>query len=256
MSLSQIEAVADALIGARRDNTLCLAAPWADALTDADDAYAVQQRVADRLGWFKTSPPKFWKAGGPSRDAVVTCAPLPPEGVWTSPARAGDWPFHLRGIEAEIALRLGREVDSALASTLDAESAHALIDAMTVSIEVVDSRWADAIDAPALCKLADLQSHGALVLDEWVPYMRRDWGVQVCGAQIGTQARAERRGTHSLGDPAFLVPAWLRHATRYGDRIASGTVVTTGTWVGVLKAEEGDLVAVDFPGIGRASVQL
>jgi 2-keto-4-pentenoate hydratase len=176
--------------------------------------------------------------------------------VWTSPARAGDWPFHMRGIEAEVALRLGRDVDRTLAATLDADSAPALVDAMAVSIEIVDSRWQEAVDAPALCKLADLQSHGALVLGNWTPFARRDWSAQACVVQIGTQTRIERSGTHSLGDPAFLLPAWLRHATRHGDRLAAGTVVTTGTWAGLLQADEGDLVTVEFPGIGHASVQL
>ena len=46
----------------------------------------------------------FWKSGGPSRDAVLTHAPLPPQGVWTSPANAREHPFRLRVIEAEIAL--------------------------------------------------------------------------------------------------------------------------------------------------------
>jgi 2-keto-4-pentenoate hydratase/2-oxohepta-3-ene-1,7-dioic acid hydratase in catechol pathway len=251
-----IDSAVEALIRARREGTVAPAAPLADALGDAGDAYAVQQRVAAELGWFATSPPRYWKAGGTSRDAALTCAPLPPSGVWTSPARAGEWPFHLRGIEAEIALRLGRDVDQALASTLDARTAPALVDAMTVSIEIVDSRWREALDAPGLCKLADLQSHGALVLGDWVPFVARDWGAQACAVRIGSQAPFERRGTHSLGDPAYLLPAWLRHATRDGSRMAAGTVVTTGTWVGILNAVEGDFVTAEFPGIGHASVQL
>jgi len=38
--------------------------------------------------------------------------------------------------------------------------------------------------------------------------------------------------------------------------IGAGTVVTTGTWVGVLDAAAGDLVQVEFDGIGSAEVQL
>jgi len=256
MSLSRIDTAVQALVAARRVNSVHPAAGVADVLFDADDAYAVQQGVAHELGWFPTLPARYWKAGGPSRDAVLTCAPLPAHGVSTSPATLGDWPFHMRGIEAEVALRLGRDVDQALASTLTDESAQALIDAMAVSIEIVDSRWQEGIDAPALCKLADLQSHGALVLGDWVPFSQRDWSAQRCIVQIGAQAPVERRGTHSLGHPAYVLAGWLRHATRRGERVASGSVVTTGTWVGILMAEEGDLVAVEFPGIGRASVQL
>ncbi len=256
MSHSKIDAVADALVHARRNVTTCMAAPLAGALADAGEAYAVQQRVADALGWFAGSPPQFWKSGGPSRDAVFTHAPLPPSGVWTSPARAGDWPFHMRGIEAEVALRLGREVDQALASTLDVDGAAELVDAMAVSIEVVDSRWQEGIHAPALCKLADLQSHGALVLGDWTAFAPRDWSAQTCRVRIGARTPVECRGTHPLADPVYLVPAWLRHATRNGGRVPAGSVVTTGTWVGILPAGAGDPVSVEFPGIGQASVQL
>ncbi len=38
--------------------------------------------------------------------------------------------------------------------------------------------------------------------------------------------------------------------TRDGDSVAAGTVVTTGTWVGILPAAAGDLVSAEFPGIG------
>jgi 2-keto-4-pentenoate hydratase len=50
--------------------------------------------------------------------------------------------------------------------------------------------------------------------------------------------------------------SWLRHAARDGRGVTAGTAVTTGTWVGILSAQAGDLVSAEFPGIGRASVQL
>lgn len=256
MVRSNIHAVADALIRARRENTVADAMPLAEALTDAADAYAVQDLVARELGWFEAGPAQHWKSGGPSRQAALTHAALPPAGVWNSPADSGAWPFRLRAIEAEIALRLATNVDAGIAQTLQANDAHPLVDAMTVSIEIVDSRWREADTAPALCKLADVQSHGALVLGAWVPFALRDWSAQVCRVQIGTQSAIERQGTHSLADPVWLLPAWLRHATRDGHHVPAGTVVTTGTWVGMLPAQAGDRVTAEFAGIGRASVQL
>jgi len=47
-------------------------------------------------------------------------------------------------------------------------------------------------------------------------------------------APTERIGTHSLRDPAWVLPQWLRHATRHGATLPAGTVVTTGTWAGVV----------------------
>jgi 2-keto-4-pentenoate hydratase len=254
--MNAIDAAVQALLQARRTGQTISAADV--PLSDAAAAYAVQAGVAQTLGWFGDAAPRHWKSGGPSRDAVLTHAPLPPMGVWASPAdaRARSWPFHFRGIEAEVGLRLGRDVDAALAASLDVAAATALVDAMCVSIELVDSRWIEGRNAPPLAKLADLQLHGALVLGEWVPFAARDWAAQTCVLSIGDAAPQTFRGTHSLGNPAFVLPAWLRHATRDGSVLPGGTVVTTGTWCGLPMAAAGDRVVAEFPGIGQAAVQL
>jgi 2-keto-4-pentenoate hydratase len=159
-------------------------------------------------------------------------------------------------IEAEIALRLARDVGAAEAAGLTHEAAPALLDAMTVSIEIVDSRWQQGREAAALLKLADLQSHGALVLGEWQPYAPRDWSRQSLVVRIGNAPDRRFQGSHSLGDPAWLLPIWLRHVTRDGATVPKGTVVTTGTWCGLLEAHKGDKVRVEFDGVGSAQVQL
>lgn len=249
--MNSIEETVRALVQARRSGaTLRAVTP-----PDTEAAYAVQERVAHELGWFGAVPARHWKSGGPSRDQALTHAPLPPEGVWASGHDARAWPFHWRGIEAEIALRLGRDVDAALAQRLDLAAATGLVDAMCVSIEIVDSRWTEAREASALARLADLQSHGALVLGDWVPFAPRDWAAQACRVTIGA-AEHRFQGTHSLADPAFVLPAWLRHATRGGRRVPAGSVVSTGTWCGLLFAAPGERVVVAFDGIGRAEVRL
>ena len=256
--MSFVDDTVDALAAARRHARTTTAAQA--HLQDADDAYAVQAGVARALGWFSDLPPGsapgHWKSGGASRQATLTHAFLPPHGIWPTGTDARHRPFHLRGIEAEVALRISRDVDATLAATLDLASATRLVDAMCVSIELVDSRWTEALDAPALAKLADLQSHGALVLGEWQPFAPRDWSAQRCLVSIGKRPVLEFKGTHSLGDPAFVLPACLRHATRGGAVVRAGTVVTTGTWCGLPMAAAGERVVAEFPGIGQAEVQL
>ncbi|MDM0014949.1 fumarylacetoacetate hydrolase family protein [Variovorax sp. J22P168] len=230
-------------------------------LADAADAYAVQESVARALHWFDDnertgSAAGHWKSGGPSREAQAAHAPLPPTGVWASPADARGWHFHLRGIEAEIALRMGSDIDAARAAALDPRSASRLVDAMCVSIELVDSRWSEALAAPDLAKMADLLSHGALVLGAWQAFSPPDWSTQTCRLTIGSGPALTFQGTHSMGDPAWLLPAWLRHATRDGRTVRAGTVLTTGTWCGLAMAAAGDRVRAEFPGIGSAEVQL
>ena len=253
---SAVQAVAAALIEAHASRRAANAAPLEGALPGPDAAYLVQEQVARALDWFDEGMAQHWKSGGPSRTGPLTHAPLPPANVMASPADARGTHFHLRLIEAGIALRLARDVSPAEAVALTHEAAPALVDAMAVSIEVVDSRWQQAREAGALLKLADLQSHGALVLGAWQPFVARDWSAQACSVQIGDTAARDFRGTHSLGDPAWLLPIWLRHLTRHGEAVPRGTVVTTGTWCGMLEAKKGDRVRVVFEGIGEAQVQL
>lgn len=252
MNDAGIEAVTQALLQARRSGTPADAAPLAEALADADAAYAVQHRVAQALGWFGDGAPRHWKSGGPGRGQPLTHAPLPPAGVWASPGDASRWPMHSRLVESEIALRLGRDVDAALARTLDLDDAAALVDAMAVSIEIVDSRWQQGLAAPALLRLADLASHAALVLGDWQPFVRRDWATQRGQLGIGQQPALAFRGSHSCGDPAWVLADWLRHATARHGRLSAGSVVTTGTWAGAPPASPGDQVVLGFDGIGQA----
>jgi 2-keto-4-pentenoate hydratase len=248
---SQMTALTDALVAARRSNAPLDAAPWTDALQDATQAYEVQDAVAAALGWFgDRAVPAHWKSGGASRSATLTHAPLPPHGVRTSPADFSDLVFHAPGIEAEIALRLGQDVTPAMAAKLDHQDAASLIDAMAVSVEIVDSRWQDLAATPPLLRLADSQVHGALVLGEWQPYAAVDWASQRCETRVGNSETVVREGTHPLADPAWLLPIWLRHITRHGQSAPAGTVVTTGSWVGIVPCRRGDQVTAEFAGIG------
>ena len=252
--MSSVDAAVLALLRARETGRPAIAADV--PLADAEAAYAVQEGVAAALGDFDDGGPGHWKSGGASRESVQTHALLPSRGVHASPADGTTLPLVMRGIEAEVALRIGRDVDAAIADGLDLDAPRALVDAMCVSIELVESRWVEGLEAPPWAKLADMQSHGGLVLAEWMPFTRRDWSRQICRVTIGDRPTVDRRGSHAMADPAFILPAWFRHATRNGAQLRKGTVVTTGTWCGVLQAAAGDLVIAEFPGIGRASIQL
>ena len=53
-----------------------------------------------------------------------------------------------------------------------------------------------------------------------------------------------------------LLPQWLRYATAHFGSLRAGSVVTTGSWCGLLLAAPGDAVRVQFDGIGELRVQL
>jgi 2-keto-4-pentenoate hydratase len=238
-----------ALLEARRLHTR-VPAP---GLADAAAAYAVQRAVLAGLGDPADATPGHWKTGGAG---PATHAPLPAAGVLRSPADARALPLRLRLVEAELALRLGRDVGPDEAARATPDTAADWVDAVCVSIELVESRWLEGLHASGPDKLADLQSHGALVLGDWRPFAPRDWALQRCTVRLGMREPVERTGTHPLGDPLRGLPEWARHASAGGTVLRAGTVVTTGSWVGMLEAAAGETVEVVFEGLGEASVGL
>lgn len=212
---TRTQALIDALARAHRGAGLLDAGLWSDAVRDEGDAYAVQEGVARTLGW--VDPP--WKSGGAGSDGPFSHSPVAP-----APAR------QLLGVEAEVALRLARDVTPAQAlEPLGTD----LIDGMCIAVECIASRWQQALDAPALLRMADHQSNAGLLTGPWHAWQAFDWSRLAWRLDLPGQPPVERRGGHSLANPAGVLPAWLRHVTRHGDTVKAGTVVTTGAWGGV-----------------------
>ena len=104
-SSAAIEGLVQALVQARQDQRPAEAAAWAGAIGDnAAQAYAVQQGVADALGWFaltaaaaRTARARCRASGSPAaarRSGPLTHAPLPPEGVRPSLTNLSDMHFN------------------------------------------------------------------------------------------------------------------------------------------------------------------
>lgn len=252
-------ALIDTLAQAWRTRRQLDAANW--QLADEAAAYAVQDGLVAALGWHaEAGRPQYWKSGGGSRQARLTHAPLAPAGVRGHAADfAGfaDLALHRPGIEAEIALRVGQAVTAEQLAGLTLDSAASVVDAMAVSVELVASRWQQAGEAPALLRLADCQSHGALALGEWRPFeAARDWSQQACTLTVNDGDPLLGLGCHPLGHPAWGLLPWLQHATRGGRVLPAGSVVTTGAWLVVPGLQAGDRATVSFEGLGAVSVAL
>ena len=240
------------------------AAEW--ALDEEEMAYAVHDGLIDLFRWHDDPrAPQYWKSGAGSREARLMHAPLPPDRArHAAKAPEGVIDFSDLGLdkaiaEAEIALRIGAPVHPWMAETLTPESALELVHSYAVTIELCSSRWEEGSAAPTLLKLADLQSHGALAMGAWhafKPALLPDWSAQPCSLQVNDEAPQTSVGTHPLGDPAWGLVAWLQHATRHGDPLPAGSVVTTGAWLLRRGLKAGDRVTASFDGIGSVELRV
>lgn len=231
------ERLAGLLVGAYSGAALSAADVGAGP-ADWASAYRIQDLVLRALSG--AARPTAWKVSPPQAGADPLASPILPAAVFPSPCKrkpaAG-----LLGVEAEIAFRLDRH--------LEAEEAFVLI-------ELCETRLADWKGAPALMKLADFQSNGALVLGSGTKAWRGiDFTSQKVELLINGESKLVRTGTHPCGDPASLVPWGVRIASARGG-LRAGDVVTAGSWIGMAAVLPGDRVEARFPGIGSARLSL
>lgn len=244
------------LVAARRGGARLEAADILAVVKSSDAAYAVQARV-DALLWPEAGDTSVWKAGADSRDALPTAAPIAPPLVHASGATLSARQFGMLIVEAEIAYRFGIDLPPRATPYSAAEVGEAVA-AMHVAIEIVDPRIADFATAPPLAKLADHLVNGAFVLGDGITDWRRiDLRRQKAILSIDGKAREVAEGSHSLGNPAVLLPWFVAHLGKGGEAsetrgVRAGDVVTTGSWTKVVEAKAGQRIAVEFPGIGSA----
>lgn len=218
-------------------------------LESADEAYWVQEAV---LRGIDPRRPKAWKVSPPRDGSGPFGSPTPFMGLKVSPGEfAGT--NRVLGVEAEIAFRFatapkakGKRVDIAAA-----------VEEAFVLIELCETRFFNWEDAPALCRLADFQSHGGFVLGSGTREWRRiDFSKQAVELSVNGKSVASRVGSHPSGDPLGLVEWAATHCAARGMPLATGDIVTTGTWTGLTLVAAGDEVVARFAGIGEATLRM
>jgi 2-keto-4-pentenoate hydratase len=228
------------------------AVPYADVLPlGRADAFAVQDATLAELGAVGG-----WKVGAKGPAAEPGCAPLPALGIKPSGTALLGPPWNMRGIEVEVALRLGKDLVPKSGEP-DAATVRAAVEAVVPAIEVVETRLADWRDSTPLAQLADLQSHGALILGEpsGIDIETLDLRTVQAYLAFDGQPVASTRGANPAADIWRLV-GWLAwHCVQRGQPLRAGQVITTGSCTGMLFAPEGAHVQAQLDGIGRVELR-
>ncbi len=216
----------------------------------ADQAYQVQLRVAREMHWPLDTPVRAWKVGAANRTAQPNAAFLWSHGLHNSPAQVDAGTLPLLGIEGEIAVRIANVTPTGNGLP------KVEIDACCVSIELVSSRFAQSEALHPLLKLADQGLHQGLVLGQWNSHWPDDWSAVSCRLTIDGQPMTQATGTHPCTDPTFSLSWLARHAAAMQMPLRAGDIVTTGSWIGLVKLAPGSLAEVEFADIGKAVLQL
>lgn len=222
---------------------------------DVAQAYAVQHAVWRGLNG--DVQPTAWKVGAPNRATEPAAAAIFPRFLAQSPATCPAGSFRRLGIEAEMAVRFGRDLPARATPYSSQEILQAIV-SVHVAMELVDTRLADPDAAGPLWRLADSLLNGGLVfgaaIDNW---QSLDFAKLTVRVLADEQCLAETLGRPPLDDLFHCLPWWL--AQHGGAR--TGDMITTGAWNGMHAVPQAAEVSVEFinaesGGVGRVSAVL
>ena len=256
-----ILAAAEIIAAARRGRAPLQRLPETVAPRHEADGYRIQNAVHDmlaaergRLAGYKigcTSAVMQQYLGIPHPCGGGVFA----SGVHPSGAALKHGDFVRVGVECEIAVRLGRDLDAS-AAPFAADTVALAVDAYHPAIEIVDDRYVDwqTIGAPTL--VADDFFAAGCVLGEAVPRERVSDLAGVIGRAIVNGAEVARgSGADVLGHPHNAL-AWLaNHLAAGGAALRAGEIVLTGSLVKTLWLDVGDAVTMDLSGLGQVAAR-
>lgn len=242
-----LDSVKQALLAAHNGGAL-LDTTDLPVLTE-ENAYQLQQAIYQQNG-----PSRYWKTGLLSDGSVFT-APIAEQISQHSPGQFDGNQFNALHVEAELAYRFNRSFSAG--QQYSEQEVFAALDQVAVSIEVLDSRLSDWLNANELYHLADNQMNGALVIGsghgEWQSI---DMASQRVELYINDERVFADQGSHPQQDPTVLLAGFVNQCSLRGYDLAEGSWLTTGTWSGYPTAQSGDRVRAIFPGVGEAQLQL
>ena len=223
---------------------------------DAAQAYAVQDAVVRERGEIVG-----WKVGAGSPQAQPARAALTRDSVWVEPSgQAVHVPaagFAVMGVEAELVYELGTDLPERTTPYSAAEVMAAMV-SVRAAIEVCDTRFAAWAQQGEWSRLADQACHGALIVGSGTADVS---GVQPLLQPVslllnGAVAVQHAAWGNPAGDPLRLLTWLANEGARSLGGLCAGQWVTTGSCTGTVLVTPGTVVVADFPGLGRAELQL
>jgi 2-keto-4-pentenoate hydratase len=158
------------------------------------------------------------------------------------------------GVECEIAVRLGKDLDPG-GAPFNSDSVAGSIECYLPAIEIVDDRYVnwETLGAPTL--VADDFFAAGIVLGRPVARAAVPDLLEVEGrALINGQEAGRGTGADVLGHPHNAL-AWLaNHLASQGTVLRAGEIVMTGSLVKTVWLQAGDEATMEFSGLGNVQV--
>ena len=217
-----------------------------------EEAYALQDIVAEAMRTIGG-----WKVGAPSPDTTPLFGPMPLWGGFVkSGSRISPTFKRLRGVEAEIAFLLGKDLPPRAEPYSRDEVVEAIASAHP-AIELLESAYIDPDAVDRLSMIADLQMHGGFVYGApYVDWKTCDLTQESVTVAIDGALRFEGKASNPAGTDLLRLVTWLANegSSRTGG-LKAGQWITTGSWSGKTLANPGSTAEIRFCNFGTVSLQ-
>jgi 2-keto-4-pentenoate hydratase len=246
----RLHQAAELLLEARRTVRPIDDLPPGMAPRTLEEAYYVQDLMLKAIG-----KAGGWKVGATSPDGTPFYAPMPLDGFTTSGEQIPKQYRRLRGVEAEIAFLMGKDLPPRAAPYSRAELVEAIASCHP-AIELLESGLLDPDAVDRLTAIADLQSNGGFIagaaVEGWQDF---DFANESAQMNVDGFVRVAN-GKNAAGGDLLRLVLWLANEaqSRTGGLLA-GQWITTGSWTGKIMADSGSVALARFPHFGEVSVQ-
>ena len=215
-----------------------------------EEAYFIQGVMIQALG--KVGG---WKVGASAPDATPLYAPMPAAGFTNSGERVATQFRRMRGVEAEIAFLLGKDLPPRAAPYSREELVNAIASCHP-AIELLESALLNPDTADRLTAIADPQSNGGFIagppISSWKDF---NFAGETAQMNVDGFVRVEN-GKNAAGGDLLRLVLWLANEAqgRTGGLLA-GQWITTGSWTGKILADSGSVAVARFPQLGEVSAR-
>ncbi|MCU1322763.1 MAG: 2-keto-4-pentenoate hydratase [Acidobacteriaceae bacterium] len=247
---AQLIEAANLLLDARREMSPIVDLPVELQPTTLDEAYAVQLIMAEAYGEIGG-----WKIGAPTPEATPMFGPMPR--IWIRPSGVGlgAATHRYRGLEAEIAFLLGKDLP-VRATPYTRDEVIAAIASCHPVIEELESALVDPGAAVKFSMVGDLQMHGGLVFGPaYADWRSIDFTHEHVTLSIDGVVRVEKTGSNTSGDFLRLLPYLANEGSARTGGLKAGQWITTGSWTGNIQGTSNSRVDVTFATAGSVGLR-
>jgi 2-keto-4-pentenoate hydratase len=220
--------------------------------TSLEEAYFMQDAMARSL---QPTGVIDWKVGAPAPDATPIFGPMIRAWVGSDGCSFNDKRYRLRGLEAEISFKIGKDLPPR-GTPYSREEVIDAIESCHTAIEELEAGLTVPANVARFTMFSDLQMHGGFITGPAVAdWQKIDFAKESVALAVDGKIEVVRTASNTAGTDLLRLALYLANegSARTGG-LKRGGWITTGSWTGNTFAKASSHVNVRFSTAGSVSL--